>query len=764
MPATSNVLQVVINGKNNALPAFKSATQMMARFGAVSAAALTVAAVRAGQFEKGMAEISTLLDGDVTPAIEDMREELLKLSVDFGQTVGKMTKARYDIISAGFTDAAESAMVLNAAGKLAVAGVSDIATAADLVTDALGGLELGAEESGRVVDVLFQTVRKGKTTIDQLGQGFGKLFGTAKTANVSLEELGAAMATATASGVKTTEAITGLNALILAIAAPTKEASDAMLEAGIDIRKGFMQSIIDVGNASGESLAELRKLIPSVEALRVAAKVAGNVDLMAENLTAMANAAGVTEEAFEKMSETFDLQSKQARAALDALVITAGTSVLPVFTKVVGVVRDTAVMIRFLATETQNGAPLWKAYIDQLIEAVPGASSLAVALGFVGDRLKEMDAALDQRAFDQKVTEQMKIWQQDAEFIASFKEKRRFAPDTTDLASLREFAELWVKARQEIEGTGDAPNVIDRIGAAAASAKEDIAAMIAEIKALMDAANRALVPAETVIQTGFEREKPIRAEDEEFGPASGKELDEFESRQREKKKIADQAAQDEKERLDDLKEQVASLAEFTSEDFAQMAFSIGDSFAMVATDIGAHMLGLTKGPLMLGRAFKSMAAGILGDIARIIARLLVAKALMAAFGGGGGFLGALVGGLTGTSNAFGGTIPNAAFGMAMPGGGGFDMPAMVVPGAPGLDRSLVLGHGGEVMIPRTQVDAIDRARKFASTKPPPARRNRARRGNDSLTVQAIRPFRREEQNLLVDSVDEAENRSSRHKV
>ena len=207
MARSSNVLQVVINGVNNASPAFRSVARGAAVMGAAVAAAFGAAAFKAAKFEKGLAEISTLLDGDTAPAIARMRGELLDMSVQFGQTIDRLTKARYDIISAGFTDAADSAAVLTAANKLAVAGVSDVAATADLLTTAINGLGKEAGDAEAIADVLFQTVRKGKTTMDQLAASMGPLFATARTAGVELDELGATMATLTAAGIDTREGV-----------------------------------------------------------------------------------------------------------------------------------------------------------------------------------------------------------------------------------------------------------------------------------------------------------------------------------------------------------------------------------------------------------------------------------------------------------------------------------------------------------------------------------------------------------------------------
>ena len=55
--------------------------------------------------------------------------------------------------------------------------------------------------AGKASDILFQTVEKGKTTIPELGASLGQVMPFAASAGVSLESVGAAMATITAGGV-----------------------------------------------------------------------------------------------------------------------------------------------------------------------------------------------------------------------------------------------------------------------------------------------------------------------------------------------------------------------------------------------------------------------------------------------------------------------------------------------------------------------------------------------------------------------------------
>lgn len=766
MALGSNVLQIVINGVNRTGGAFSEVAAGAVKMGAAVGAALTAAAYRAGQFEKGLAEISTLLDGDVSSSMEHMRSELLDLSVEFGQTIGKLTKARYDIISAGFTDAADSAAVLTAANKLAIAGVSDVASTADLLTTAINGLGLSARDADSIADKLFQTVRKGKTTVDQLAAAFGPVFATARVAKIGMDELGAAMATLTANGIDTRESATALNNLLKALAAPSGDAKAALDDLGINLKRGLLDALIRLGEVGDGDLEVLARLVPNIRALKAAASAAADIGKLNANLVAMQESAGQVDKGVAAMAETFDFKVKQMRSALDALVIEVGTAVLPAFTNIVNAVRDAAVIVAFLGSKTEDGVPQWKIYGKTIIEDVqPAIDALQKSLGWVRDRITEVDQALRRAKFNDRVTAKMKeMLEAGGPKMSQFQKRDIMGNQIWDFTKLRAAAEEIVRLEDAAAGRTleNEKTIFTQIADFAKDMAADVAAAIAQVRADIQAAKNALVPASEIIQSGFGvgSDKGPIGPDRPNGGADSDRVKKLKEDLAEIRAMSSEATPEVKALLkaidlEKVRQQVASLAEFTAEDFAQMAFNIGDGFANVATDVASTMLGLRDGPLMLGRAFAQMAVGILNDIARIIARLLVAKALMSIFGGGGIF-GKVAGVLSG--NAHGGYTNRAASGFTVPVG----MPSMILPGSPGLDRTLVAARGGELFVPRERLNAAEMMMRRTMTAP---RVTRGSRGSTAfVNVQASRPFRRSEQLELRDSVVDGLYKSERHRA
>jgi len=68
-------------------------------------------------------EIGTLLSDFNENTLEALGDDIQQMAVQFGQSIDAMAKARYDAISAGFTDIAESSQLLG--GAACAAGEDD---------------------------------------------------------------------------------------------------------------------------------------------------------------------------------------------------------------------------------------------------------------------------------------------------------------------------------------------------------------------------------------------------------------------------------------------------------------------------------------------------------------------------------------------------------------------------------------------------------------------------------------------------------------
>ena len=292
------------------------------------------------RFEKGLREVGTLMGGLTKGEMKAMGDELKTISKETGQAIDSLVKARYDIVSAGFTDAADSAELLRVSAALAVGGVSDVATTADLLTTAINAYGLEAKDAMEITDKLFTIVRLGKTTITELAGSMGRLLAIAATMNVDMDEVGAALATLTANGQKTEEAITAIRAAIVEFSKPGKALADALKSVGIESGEalikqqgleGALKAVNLAAKENGTTIIQLLSNVRSMQAVLPLATTAS--DQFAKSLEEMGNVAGATVGAVAEMDKALDQQVQKINANIAAISLELTATFAPALLK-----------------------------------------------------------------------------------------------------------------------------------------------------------------------------------------------------------------------------------------------------------------------------------------------------------------------------------------------------------------------------------------------------------------------------------------------
>jgi len=294
------------------------ATQRLGRMALVAAAMGGIGLAKFASFDKSVREIGTLLDNVTERDIKRMGAEIERMSIRFGQSVEKMAKAKYDIISAGFTGAAESAKLLEVSSKLAAAGVTEVSRTADVLTSVLNAYGQSADQAEHFSDILFTTVRLGKTTVDELASGLGRVAAVAPQVGVGFGELSAAVATLTAGGQSTEEVVTALTATMMTMLKPSFELSDRFNALGFSSGQAMIKSLglAEALRKLSEGMTDTEKaaMFPNVRALRAVFPLVGDLaGKFSKNLEEMKSVAGATETAFSKMKKGISFKLGQLR-------------------------------------------------------------------------------------------------------------------------------------------------------------------------------------------------------------------------------------------------------------------------------------------------------------------------------------------------------------------------------------------------------------------------------------------------------------------
>ncbi|ARB06117.1 tail length tape measure protein [Dinoroseobacter phage vB_DshS-R5C] len=347
----------------------------------------TQAVTAAGSFETAMAEVSTLVDETVFN-LGRLEDAILAQSRAFGAAPVQQAAAAYQIISAGASTATEAIDLLDASNRLAIGGVTDVATAADGLTSVLNAYGMAASEVSDVSDVLFVGMRAGKTTIGELASSLGNVAPLAAQAGVGFDELVASIAALTKGGISTQQAVTGVRAILAAVTNPTVEAADMAERLGLNFNaaalesRGFAGFMEDVVTATGGSSDAMAQLFGGVEALVPALALAGQAGVdMTAILEDMEERGGATQEAFERMTNTFEFQSARLRQSLMTALIELGSIITSALTPAIKFLADNFdALSRFVMVAAAGFTALMIPAVIAMIPAIASATAGLVAM------------------------------------------------------------------------------------------------------------------------------------------------------------------------------------------------------------------------------------------------------------------------------------------------------------------------------------------------------------------------------------------------
>jgi len=265
-------------------------------------------------FERQMANVSTMLDKPQAH-MDNFRKAIRQMAVQFGESTETLAGGLYDILSASIAPA-KALDVLAVAVKAAKGGMTDTKTAADAITTVLNTYSLSADRAADVSDLLFSIVKRGKTTFAQLAPSIGNVATIAASAGVSFEELGAALAVMTRSGIQTDNAITALNAIISSFLKPTAEGVTYARQLGFELSSTTIQAegLAGVFRRIADLPPDaISRLFPNIRALKGVLPALKNLAGFTEDMEVMAKRSGAATAAYKKMSGTLDESFKRIK-------------------------------------------------------------------------------------------------------------------------------------------------------------------------------------------------------------------------------------------------------------------------------------------------------------------------------------------------------------------------------------------------------------------------------------------------------------------
>lgn len=309
-----------------------------AKGGAVVLAVAFAGAVKgATDFEAAMRNVNSI-SGLSETQFKAQGEAVLNLSRRLPQSAKTLAEGLYDIASSGF-QGAEGLEVLQKSAVAASAGLTTTQNAAKAITAVLNAYGKEASEAGAVSDVLFQTVNLGVVNFEELTGVIGDTVGAAAAAGISIEEVGAAVATMTLSGQSAAEAGTSLNRVITELIKPGDELLAVFKSLGYESGIAAVQSLGLMGTmellreATGGSTEAVLALFKETRAARGAFALMADEGQkyaeVTEGITHASDGAGAAQKALNEQMKSLSAQWKVFVNGLNAGAIEAGNAVLP---------------------------------------------------------------------------------------------------------------------------------------------------------------------------------------------------------------------------------------------------------------------------------------------------------------------------------------------------------------------------------------------------------------------------------------------------
>lgn len=314
------------------------AAAALAGVSAALAAIGTAAVAASAEYETSLAKVSTIADTNAK-SIGTLSSEIMALSNETGEAATGLNEALYSAISAG-ADTAHAAELVEVAVKAARGGFTDTETAVDGLTSALNAYGMATTEAEGLANKFLVTQNLGKTTFGELASSIGQVAPTAKAAGVSIDDLLASVASLTANGIRTSEAMTGMKSALSNVIKPTSDAAKMAEHLGLDFSaaalksKGWSAFLRDIQEKTGGNTEQMAALFGSVEALNTVLTLTSGqgMSLMDKTLNEMAANTTALDDAYESMSDTLDVATQKLGTNVQNLGVAIGDALAPALT------------------------------------------------------------------------------------------------------------------------------------------------------------------------------------------------------------------------------------------------------------------------------------------------------------------------------------------------------------------------------------------------------------------------------------------------
>lgn len=268
-------------------------------------------------FEAAMSEVAA-----ISGASQSEIEALTQKAKEMGRTTifsaSEAAEAIKYMAMAGW-DTQEAIDGLDGVMNLAAASGENLATASDIVTDALTAFGMTANEASKFSDILAATANSANTNVSLMGETFKYIAPVAGAMGYSAEDVAVAIGLMANSGIKGSEAGTALRGALTRMIQPSENAADALEELGL-YTKGVNTAIVN-SDGTAKSFSETIRILrekfselSEVEQTQAATTIFGK-----EAMSGMLAIITSSESDFDALSETINSATGTAEKMADTM-------------------------------------------------------------------------------------------------------------------------------------------------------------------------------------------------------------------------------------------------------------------------------------------------------------------------------------------------------------------------------------------------------------------------------------------------------------
>ncbi len=378
---------------------FSDIAQKAAKVGAVTlAAGLALSATSAIKFDREMRNVQSITKQS-DASLQSLSQQTLAMSKDpmINQGPVELAKGLYDVASSGF-EGAEGLIVMREAAQAASAGLTTAAVSSKAITAVLNAYGRSALDAGDVSDVLFQTVNLGVVTFEELATQIGDVVGAAAAAGVPIEDVGAAIAAMTLSGVSAAESATSLNQVLQALIKPSDAMAATLRNLGYESGAAAIKELTLAGvmeklrDATNGELTAMQLLFPEIRGLRGALALAAaegeNYRKTTAGIAVEEARAGATRKALAEQAKGVAFQLEQMRNKATVTAIAIGTTLLPAISGLLRGLQEFAARAwPAVRAGFDAGLPLFRNLAEIGMDVVEVAKAMLATLAPVGKAL-----------------------------------------------------------------------------------------------------------------------------------------------------------------------------------------------------------------------------------------------------------------------------------------------------------------------------------------------------------------------------------------